>query len=520
MSVATPKVPVNRIREILRQKWTLGLSNRTVAQSVGCGPATVHKVVHAALAADLTWEAVASLDNAALDVRVRGATAKPRRAHTELDCAALRRELAKPGVTLELLHQEYLSENPSGYRYSQFCRLYREFVKHQRTSMRQQHVAGERLFVDYSGQRPYLTIVETGERLPVEFFVAVLGASNLTYVEATLTQRLPEFLGSHMRAFEAFGGVPRLVVSDQLRSAVSKPCRYEAGLNPTYEAMLTHYEAAGLPARPCKPKDKAKVEGCVLIVQRWILARIRHETFSTLADLNRRLAELCEELNNRTMIRYKQSRRQLFEEHERRELRALPVERFAMGEFTQARVGEDYHVEFDRHHYSVPHNQRLENTQRVEIRATHNTIEVFAQGQRIASHVRSYIPFAQTTILDHMPQAHRQCAQWTAANLLEWATKIGPETAIFIAAILESKRHPEQGLRPCLGVLRLAAHHGPARLEAACARALAHKAISYHHVKEMLRHRLEAQPGTLDADASEASLPPHENIRGAAYYSH
>ena len=511
---------MHRIREILRQKWDLQRTHREIAASVGCSVGAVCNVVRRATAAALDLAAVAELDDSELELRVQGARAEPpvpKRAVP--DFAAVHVEHLRPSVTLELLHLEYLATHPEGYRYTQFCELYRRWLERRRLSMRQVHRAGEKAFVDYSGQRPHLVDPKTGECTKVELFVMVLGASNLTYVEATMTQRGGDFIASHMRAFEYIGGVSVATVCDQLRSGVSKPCRYEPKIQRTYEAMASHYGTTVLPARPRSPRDKAKVEVGVQIAERWILARLRNDEFATLEALNARIAELLEDLNGRVMRRYGMSRRELFERSERAHLRPLPSERFAYCSFERATINIDYHVAFDDHFYSVPYQLRYEHDPIVELRVTAGTIEVLYKNRRVASHARSYAKHQHTTVPEHMPEAHRQQLEWTPSRVVSWASKVGDSTRVLVEKILASRPHPEQGYRTCLGLLRLTKKYGDDRVEAASARALAARAYSYRHVKSILEHGLDRQ-AVLPTNTDEVVSVPieHENIRGAKYY--
>jgi transposase len=422
-------------------------------------------------------------------------------------------------VTLQLLHEEYLAGAPEGYGYTQFCHHYRGWLLRQKRSMRQVHRAGEKLFVDYSGKKPVVVGAETGECREVELFVAVLGASSFTYAEATESQRTEDFLASHVRAFEYFGGTSELVIPDQLRTAVGRPCRYEPGAQRSYEELALHYGTALLPARPRRPRDKAKVEVGVQVVQRWILARLRHETFFSLAALNRRIGELREELNDRPMRAYGASRRELFERYERAALRPLPACPYRYGAWKTAKVNIDYHVELEHHYYSVPFPLIGEA---VDLRFNALTVEVFHRGQRVASHLRSHRRGGHTTHSPHMPRAHQQHLEWTPSRLVPWGASVGPKTAELVEAILRERTHPEQGYRSCLGILRLAKQYGSERLEAACTRAVAVRARSYRHVASMLRRGLDRQPlpttpASPAASARQLTLT-HENVRGGDYY--
>jgi transposase len=351
--------------------------------------------------------------------------------------------------------------------------------------MRQVHKGGEKLFVDYAGKKPSVIDPGTGELIEVELFVAALGASHLIYAEATLTQQGSDWISSHVRALEYLGGVPKVLVCDQLKSGVAVACRYEPGLQRTYEELARHYQTTILPARPRSPKDKAKVEVAVQVAERWILARLRDESFFSLRELNDRIAELLEEINGRVMRGYDATRRELFERYDRPYLMPLPADRFVFCRWKKAKVNVDYHVAYEKHFYSVPHALLHET---VEIRATEHSLEIYHKGRRVASHRRSLQKGRHTTEPAHMPVAHRKHAEWSPSRLIRWGATIGPATASLIEAILEERTHPEQGYRSCLGILRLSKRYGPERLEAACERAVAVKARSYRHVDSILKH--------------------------------
>jgi transposase len=378
--------------------------------------------------------------------------------------------------------------------------------------MRQMHRAGEKSFVDYAGKRPCLTDPATGARIPVELFVMALGASSYTYAEATRTQQLPEWIASHTRAFAFFGGVPAAVVCDQLKSGVTVPCRYEPGVQRLYAELGTHYGTTILPARPARPRDKAKVEVAVQVAERWIVARLRHETFYTLTAMNERIAELLAELNAKPMRHYGgASRAVLFTRLDQPALRPLPPVSFEYAEWKHARVNLDYHIAVEHHAYSVPHALVHEA---VEVRLTATGLEVFHAGHRVAAHRRSAQRGGFTTDPAHMPKAHQAHHEWRPSRFIAWASTIGPQTAALVAAILADRPHPEQGYRSCLGILRLAKRYDAGRLEAACARALAAGARSYRHVDAILRRGLDRATDTTAA----APALEHENIRGRDYY--
>ena len=515
--MATERLSMRAIREILRQRWVQGQPHRAVALSTGRSVGAVYETLRRAAEAGLDWERVQGLTDDALDAALyrRPAVAGARGARPQPDCVYLHTERRKPGVTLELLHLEYLERHPDGYRYTQFCDIYRRWLGRRRLTMRQVHRGGAKGFVDYAGKKPCLTDPATGERIPVELFVIALGASSYTYAEATATQQLPDWIASHTRAFAFYGGVPRAVVPDQLKSAVTIPCRYEPGIQRTYAELAAHYGTTILPARPAKPRDKAIAEVAVQVAERWIVARLRHETFYTLGALNERIAELLAELNAKPMRHYGgASRRELFERLERPHLRPLPAEPFEYADWLKASVNVDYHIAVEQHFYSVPHTL-VPLHERLDVRLTATAVEVFHRGQRVAAHRRSFERGRHTTLTEHMPKAHQAHAGWRPSRFVDWATTIGPQTAALVTAILADRPHPEQGYRSCLGILRLAKRYDPARLEAACGRALAAGARSYRHVAAILQRGLDRlTPGTPPA------APPvvHENIRGREYY--
>jgi transposase len=512
--MATTRIPMRHLREIFRQKYELKRSHREVARSLGLSSGSVAGATSRAAKVGLDWPQIQALSDETLEERLYGPRGAKRIGRAALpDPAHLHVELRRPGVTLQLLHLEYLEQHPTGYRYTSFCAHYSEWVSKRSPSMRQVHHGGDKLFVDYSGNKPHVVDPKTGEVTEVELFVAALGASSFTYAEATLTQQVPDWIGSHVRVLEAIGGVPRALVPDQLKSGVVVSCRYEPGIQRSYEELAQHYGTVVLPARPAHPRDKAKVEAAVLVTQRWILAKIRNQTFFSLAELNTRIAELVDELNDRKMKVYGASRRELFERLDRPALRAMPTERFAYGEWKRSKVNIDYHLEYDHHYYSVPHALLGET---LDVRATRTTVEIFRARDRVTSHARGYERGRHTTLSEHMPKSHQKHMEWTPTRIVSWAATIGPATAKLADAILVERPHPEQGYRSCLGILRLSKRYGQERLEAACARAMTAGGRSYRHVESILKHGLDRI-----APAEEIPTQPslaHENVRGRDYY--
>ena len=431
------RTSMRQVREVVRLKFVGGVSTREIARRIGVAPSTVRETIRRFQAVGLSWPLTEELTDTALEAKLFGdaGTKQGHRRQVEPDWATVHRELKRKHVTLSVLWDEYIERNPEGYRYSRFCELYRGWEGKLSVTMRQTHVGGDKLFVDYAGDTaPVIVDRLTGELRQAQIFVAVMGASNFTYAEATWTQGLPDWIGAHTRAFAAIGGVPRLLVPDNAKVAVIKACLYEPQVNRTYAEMAAHYGTAVLPTRPGRPRDKAKVEAAVLIVERWILARLRHRRFYSLAELNTAIAELLRRLNEeRPIRRLGRTRRQLLEELDRPVLKPLPVEPYVFAQWRLCRVGIDYHVDVERHFYSVPYRfARAE----VEVRLTSRTVEVFAKGERIAVHLRSSGNRKHTTIADHMPSSHRRYADWTIGRIRRDAALIGPATAALCDLIL------------------------------------------------------------------------------------
>jgi transposase len=504
---------MRQIREILRLKHEGRLSCRAIARACGVGVGTVSEYLRRAQRAGLAWPLPVELDEAALEARLFP-PAEPGREQVPPDPVRIHQELKRPGVTLHLLWEEYREVHADGYGYSQFCEIYRRWAGKLKPSMRQHHRAGEKTFIDFSGKRPHLVDRRTGEEIPVELFVAALGASSYTYAEATPTQKLHDWVGAHTRMVEYFGGCTQLWVPDQLKSAITQPCRYEPGVNRSYQDLAAHYGAVVVPARPGKARDKAKVESMVLVAQRWILARLRHRTFFELAELNAALLELLERLNGRPLQKLGVSRHELWERLDRSALKPLPVTRYDLAQWTPCRVNIDYHVEVDHHPYSVPYQLIGEE---IEARYTSSVVEIYYKGRRLVSHVRRY-DRQPSTLPEHMPSSHRAHAEWTPSRLIRWAEKSGPATGRLVAGILKSRPHPEQGYRACLGLMRLGRHYGPERLEAASARAERLRSYSYRTVKNILASAQDHLPLEDEPPAPDPT-PTHGNIRGADYYA-
>ena len=504
---------MRKIREVLRLHHDAGMGIRAISRSLKASPSTVREYLVRAKLQGLSWPLPESLDDAALLQRLYPTPRTNSRRLPPPQWSKVHRELRRKGVTLALLWEEYKAVHPEGMQYSWFCSRYREWAAKVDVVMRFEHRAGEKMFVDYAGHTVAVVNRDTGELREAQIFVAVLGASNYTYAEATWTQALPDWIASHVRALQFMGGSPELLIPDNLRSAVSRANRYEPDTNPTYHDLACHYAVAVLPARVKKPRDKAKAEVGVQVVERWILAALRNRTFFSLVELNAAIAKLLERLNNRPFRKLPGSRRELFEQLDRPALRPLPAERYVFAEWKKARVNIDYHVEVAHHYYSVPH--ALVGRQ-LDVRLTATTVEFIYRGQRVASHVRSALRGRHTTADEHMPEKHRKMGQWSPERFIRWAGNIGPDTAILIGNVLRSRRHPQQAFRSCLGILRLASSYGEERLEAAAGRALALGSNSYRSVESILNHRLDERP----SEQIELGLAiEHTNIRGAGYYT-
>lgn len=506
------RLPMRKIREVLRLA-ARGMTTREMASSLQVGRTTLRDYIYRARSAGLSWPLPDDLSDGDLERMLFPRTAGDvRGGYAQPDWAYIHAELRRKGVTLALLWEEYRAVHPDGYGYSRFCELYTRWEGKLSPVMRQRHPAGERLFVDYAGATIDVVCPETGEVRPVQLFVAALGASNYTYVEASWSQKLPDWISSHTRAFAFFRGVPAQIVPDNLKAGVTKACFYDPAINRTYADMAAHYDTAVVPARPRKPKDKAKVEAAVLLAERWIVARLRNRRFFGLDELNAAIRPLLEQLNGKVTRHLGASRRDLFERLDRPALKPLPAEPFAYAEWKQCRAGLDYHVDVGRHYYSVPH-QLLK--QKLWVRITARTVEVFFEGKRVASHARTSGNRQHSTHREHMPPNHRFRADWTPERIRRQAYRIGPNTEAFVEVVMRERKHPEQGFRTCLGVIRLAKTFGRDRLEAACERALTINARSYSSLHSILKNGLDRTPRTRATDEPAIT---HPNIRGAGYF--
>jgi len=509
------ELSMRKVKEVLRLRFAAGLQQEQIARSCSIGQSTVHRYLKRAEEAGLSWPLPEECDDRQLNELLFpvGPGRKPKR-RASVDFAEIRQQLTSHRhVTLQLLWEEYRETEPDGYGYSRFCELYHGWKRNQDVVLRQEHHPGDKIFVDWAGPVIPIYDARTGEAAPASLFVAVLGASTYTFARAAADQSLPNWINCHVRAFEFFDGTSRLIVPDNPRTGVSRACRYEPDLNRTYLEMSQHYGTAVLPARPYKPRDKAKVENAVLVAERWILAALRHRKFFALAEINDAIAPLLDRLNHRPFRKRDGTRASLYASVDRPALQPLPAERYVMADWKTVRASIDYHVEIDRHYYSVPY--QLANHQ-LEARYTATTVEILDAGTRIASHVRSSVPYHHTTIAAHMPKSHQAHLEWTPSRLIHWATMVGPSTGEVVRTILESRPHPEMGYRASLGIMRLAKTYSKERVEAASRRALQLHVCSYTSLRSILKRSLDHQT-TMDAD-SRPPGPQHENLRGAGYY--
>jgi transposase len=513
---------MRKIREILRLRFGCGYSQELIAKSIGIGKGTVWDFLKRAQKANLGWPLPDDLTDEQLEKNLYPSSQKviknPDKQPEIIKWEDIHQELKRKSVTLMLLWHEYKNQHPQGLGYSQFCNLYRQWAKHLDVWMRQIHKAGEKMFVDYAGQTmPVVYDNETGEIKDAQVFVATLGASSFTYVEATWTQTLPDWIGSHVRAFEFFEGCTEIIVPDNLKSGVQKSHIYEPDINPTYQDMAVHYGVAIMPARSKSPKDKAKVENGVLQAERQILAKLRNRVFFSLPELNQAIRPLLDDLNRRPFQKLPGSRLSQFQEMEKPALKPLPKTRYEYAEWKKARVGFNYHIEVGGHYYSIPFSFAKKV---LHVRYDHKIVEVFHQNKRVASHIRSFVAHGYTTDTSHMPKNHQAQVEWTPERIVAWGKKAGPHTAEFLSSIMKSRDHPCQGFRACIGVLRLGKRYGEKRLEAACERALSIGSYTFKSVESILKNNLDQGPlPGKSTSLDEKPIPDnHENVRGQNYF--
>ncbi|MEI6516503.1 MAG: IS21 family transposase [bacterium] len=510
--MAKERLSMRKISEVLRLALEQKRSKRQIAESCKMARSTVGEYLGRAAAAGLGWPLPEGMDEGRLEQLLfpPKVVEEPR---PVLDMVYIRQEMRRSDMTLQLLWDEYRGHVPDGYGYSQYCKLYRDWLGKRAISLRQEHRAGEKLFVDFAGQTIPITDPVTGEVTQGHLFVAVLGCSNYTYSEVTVAEKLEDWIGGQVNALEDIGGVPLAVVPDNPKPMVTRPCWYDPDINPTYQEMAEHYGFTVLPARKRSPKDKAKVEGGVLLAERWILAALRHRTFFSIAEANQAVKVLLKRMNAKPFKKLPGCRKEVLESMERSVLKSLPERRYELAEWKKATVHIDYHVEVDGHYYSAPFNLIKEE---VMVRFTRTTVELFHKSRRVAAHVRSHKRGHHTTLLEHRPPAHQQFLEWTPERMIDWARRIGPACMEVVSQIMASRPMVEHGYRPCLGVIRLGKRYGDARLERACIKALKLNIATYSRIENMLRAGLDRVP--LPAEPAPCPVGGHDNVRGAEYY--
>lgn len=509
------KLSMRKIREILRLKWDLKCSNRQISASLGVSNSTIGERIRKAVRAELSWPLPSDLDDLKLEALLYAQSSESI-AKQRADWEYTYKELKRKGVTLQLLWYEYKSQYPQGLSYSRYCVLYNRWLNKLEVCLRQSYKYGEKTFVDYAGMTvPIISNINTGEVTAAQIFVAILAASNFTYCEATLSQTLPDWLGSHVRAFNFFEGVSEILICDNLRQGVLKSHKYEPDLNPAYYDLANYYGIAIIPTRVASPRDKSKVEEAVQNVERNILARLRNRTFFSIYELNEAIKPLLEELNKKPFQKLPGSRLSQFETLEKPVLKPLPQAPYAFAEWKKAKPGIDYHVVLDGHYYSVPYSFIQKD---LDVRFTSNTVEIFYKNKRIASHIRNYQKGQFTTITEHMPPAHQHYVRWTPERMVRWANHNGEATAELVGKIMASRKHPQQGFRSCLGIMRLSDKYGKDRIEKASQRALAIKAYGYKNLLSILENGLDKLPLPNEEQQSLVTEKQHKNIRGSSYF--
>jgi transposase len=504
---------MRKISEILRQRYELKCSYRNIASSLNISISTVSEYLSRAKVAGISWPIADHYSEDALYEKLFLPVKQSNIKRIQPDWELIHKELRKKGVTLLLLWHEYKNSNPDGIGYTRFCFYYRRYAKSISPVMRQIHKAGEKCFVDYAGMTMEWIDVTTGAIHEAQIFVGSLGASQYTYAEATPSQKLHDWIQSHVNMFEYFQGVTKIVIPDNLKSGVHQAHRYDPDINPNYQLLGEHYGFAIVPARASKPKDKAKVENAVKCVEMLILAPLRHHTFTSLFEMNLAIRQQLLIFLKNPFQKMKSSRQELYETLDKPALAPLPLEPYQYADWKKARIHIDYHFLFDEHHYSVPYKYIHKE---VTIRGTAKTVECFHNNIRIAIHVRNFKRYGYTTSHEHMPEAHKTHAEWTPERLLRWAQKIGTNTAKYIQKMIKSRPFPEQAYRACLGVLRLGNKYTELKLEKACHKALVIGATRYKQIESILKNKLEEVPIRLEHNSSIIS--DHDNIRGPNYY--
>jgi transposase len=503
---------MRKLSEVLRLRLEKNLSVRQISHSCDLARSTVADYLGRARVAGLGWPLPEGMDEDRLEALlfpVQPAGVK----RPDLNMTYIHGEMKRPHVTLQLLWEEYRGREPDGYSYSQYCQKYRDWLGRQTISLRQEHRAGDKLFIDFAGATVPIHDPLTGAVSRGHLFVAVLGCSNYTYAEVTATEKLEDWIEAIIRALEFFGAVPNVVVPDNTKALVTSACWYDPDINITFHELAEHYGFAALPARPRKPKDKSKVEAGVLIAERWILARLRDQRFFSLGEINVAVSSLLTRLNEHPFKKLPGCRKDLFARIEKPALKPLPERPYELARWKRVVVNIDYHVEVDGHYYSAPYTLIR---QELMARYTHSGVELFHKSRRVAAHARSYQKGRHTTIEAHRPPAHAALMEWTPERIISWAKTVGPNCSEAARQLMAERRIPEHAFRPCMGIIRLGKHYGNERVDRACSRALKMHIVGFRHIESMLKTGRDQLP---DA-ANVASRPAvsHDNLRGAAYY--
>ena len=512
---------MSKVRNIIRL-YTDGVSKSSISVRIGVPRNTVKKYIHLFLASGKTPEELELMNDAELEAMFLSMTSHPgiedQQRYKQLEALfpEIEKALKRKENTREKLWQEYISKNPDGYRLSQFKEYYCRWYKARNPVMHIENKAGEKMYVDYAGEKLSIIDPHSGEIIPTEVFVAILGASQLTYVEATMTQQKEDFIGACENALHYFGGSPRAIVTDNLKAAVTRSNKYEPSLNEAFRDFVSHYTIAALPAGPYKPTHKALVEGAVKIIYKTIYGPVRQNVYTCLESFNRAIGKALEEHNNKPMKGRTTSRRQMFEETERDTLQALPARKYELKRKKVVTVMKNNYIclSEDKHYYSVPYQYI---GRKVILLYSQSEVEVYHHYTRIAIHARNRQNFGYSTIEDHLATKHRFLSDWNPDKFIKRAEEIGKETRDYILKLLESRQHPEQAYRSCQGVLSFVGRVGGERLNKACRRALYYGDYSYQTIRVILEKGLDmSEP---DQDSDKGSMPKHDNIRGQDYYN-
>lgn len=509
---------MRKVRELLRFCIGQNMSARQGAKIVGLGKTAASQYVGGFKSSGLTLAAAEALSDSELlaALNLKKETENTRFSELSVLFPYFIKELKRTGVTLQILWEEYLNTHPQGYAYSQFCHHYFLWRKEQKVSMRMEHKAGDKMYVDYAGSKLFVTDQKTGEITEYEVFVSVLGASQLSYIEAVASQTKAGWISANQAALRFYGGVPSAIVPDCLKSAVIKADRYEPGINESFEDFARHYNTAIVPARALHPKDKSLAENFVRSAYNQIYARIRNQVFYSLEELNHALWEHLDTYNRKNFQGRDHSRQQLFDDIEKPELKPLPVETYELKSFCECKVQYNHHVYLreDFHYYSVPFHL---TGKVVRIAYTNRLVEIYYNNQRVAVHQRNRHKYGYTTKDEHRPQEHRYMLEWSPERFIKWAGKISPETQQVITQILDSRPHPEQAYKSCMGLLNLEKKHPQGDYIKACQKALKLGCCNYTFIKNTLKTK--AFNLNDEEELSLFTLPQHSNIRGKEMYN-